>query len=66
MFLAAHLYSWPLPLSCRLNVQIHHVEVRNGEGAYDAFLTEIRRIFCITEDHDMQLAFDCADPVTGA
>ena len=46
-------------------MQIHHVEVRNGEGAYDAFLTEIRRIFCITEDHDMQLAFDCADPVTG-
>ena len=47
-------------------MQIHHVEVRNGEGAYDAFLSEIRRIFCITEDHDMQLAFDCADPVTGA
>ena len=47
------------------SLQIHHVEVRNGEGAYDAFLTEIRRIFCITEDHDMQLAFDCADPVTG-
>lgn len=41
------------------------MEVRDGEGAYEAFLNEIRRIFGITEDHDMQLAFDCADPVTG-
>ena len=46
-------------------VQIHHVEVTNGEGAYDDFVNEIKRIFGITEEHDMQLAFDCADPVTG-
>lgn len=41
------------------------MQVRGGPGAYEAFLNDIRRIFGITEDHDMHLAFDCADPVTG-
>jgi hypothetical protein len=41
------------------------VEVTDGEGAYDDFLAAIRGIFGITDEHEMQLAFDCADPVTG-
>lgn len=40
--------------------------VRGGPGGYEAFINDIRRIFGITAEHDMQLAFDCADPVTGA
>ena len=40
--------------------------VRGGPGGYEAFIGDIRRIFGITAEHDMQLAFDCADPVTGA
>ena len=49
-----------------LCTQVHHVTVRGGPGGYEAFINDIRRIFGITAEHDMQLAFDCADPVTGA
>lgn len=49
-----------------VNLQVHHVTVRGGPGGYEAFIGDIRRIFGITAEHDMQLAFDCADPVTGA
>lgn len=56
-------------LKCTLrpiDLQVHHVTVRGGPGGYEAFIGDIRRIFGITAEHDMQLAFDCADPVTGA
>lgn len=53
-------------MSVTFNDEIHHVEVTDGEGAYDDFLAAIRGIFGITDEHEMQLAFDCADPVTGA
>ena len=46
-------------------VQIHHVLVRGGPGGYEAFVDDIRRMFGITEELDMHLAFDCADPLTG-
>ncbi len=49
-----------------MRAQVHHVTVRGGPGGYEAFIGDIRRIFGITAEHDMQLAFDCADPVTGA
>ena len=40
--------------------------VRGGPGGYEAFVSDIRRMFGITEERDMHLAFDCADPLTGA
>ena len=49
-----------------LLLQIHHVLVRGGPGGYEAFVDDIRRMFGITEELDMHLAFDCADPLTGA
>ena len=39
--------------------------MRGGPGGYESFIGDIRRIFGITNEHDMHLAFDCADPVTG-
>ena len=39
--------------------------VHGGPGGYDDFVSSIRRIFSITTELDMHLAFDCADPVSG-
>ncbi|KAK9831492.1 hypothetical protein WJX81_002044 [Elliptochloris bilobata] len=52
-------------MSVTFNGNVHHVTVRGGPGGYEAFIGDIRRIFGITAEHDMQLAFDCADPVSG-
>lgn len=46
-------------------LQIHHVLVRGGPGGYEKFVQDIRDMFAITEELDMHLAFDCADPVSG-
>ena len=46
-------------------VQVHHVLVHGGPGGYEDFVSSIRRIFGITTELDMHLAFDCADPVSG-
>ena len=40
--------------------------VRGGPNGYSDFIRDIQHIFGITAEHDMQLAFDCADPITGA
>jgi hypothetical protein len=45
---------------------VHHVTVKGGPSGYSDFIRDIQRIFGITAEHDMQLAFDCADPITGA
>lgn len=47
-------------------MQVHHVTVRGGPNGYSDFIRDIQHIFGITAEHDMQLAFDCADPITGA
>ena len=57
----------PAPtMSVTFNGVVHHVVVRGGPGGYAAFLTDVRAIFGIGDDADVHLAFDCADPVTGA
>ncbi len=48
-----------------LMVQVHHVRVKGGPNGYADFVKDIQSIFGITTEHDMQLAFDCADPMTG-
>ena len=45
--------------------QVHHVRVKGGPNGYAEFVRDIQSIFGITAEHDMQLAFDCADPITG-
>lgn len=45
--------------------QVHHVRVKGGPNGYSEFVRDIQCIFGITAEHDMQLAFDCADPITG-
>ena len=45
--------------------QVHHVRVKGGPNGYRDFVADIQSIFGITTEHDMQLAFDCADPMTG-
>ena len=45
--------------------QVHHVRVKGGPNGYSEFVRDIQSIFGITAEHDMQLAFDCADPITG-
>lgn len=52
-------------MSVTFNGQIHHVLVRGGPGGYEKFVQDIRDMFAITEELDMHLAFDCADPVSG-
>lgn len=47
-------------------LQVHHVSVKGGPNGYSDFVRDIQSIFGITTEHDMQLAFDCADPITGA
>eukprot|EP00884_Botryococcus_braunii_P010559 jgi/Botrbrau1/19504/Bobra.0035s0005.1 len=44
---------------------VHHVQVDNSEGGLERFTNRIREIFGISEDNEMQLAFDCSDPLTG-
>ena len=57
----------PAPtMSVTFNGVVHHIVVRGGPNGYAAFVSDVRRIFHIDAGHDMQLAFDCADPVTGA
>ena len=46
-------------------LQVHHVRVKGGPNGYADFVKDIQSIFGITTEHDMQLAFDCADPMTG-
>jgi hypothetical protein len=41
------------------------VKVDNSEGGLERFIQEIRKIYGISEEHEMQLAFDCSDPITG-
>ena len=56
----------PAPtMSVTFNGVVHHIVVRGGPNGYAAFVADVRRIFGIDAGHDMQLAFDCADPVTG-
>lgn len=45
--------------------QVHFVTVKGGPNGYADFIRDIQNIFGITTEHDMQLAFDCADPLTG-
>jgi hypothetical protein len=57
----------PAPtMSVTFNGAVHHVVVRGGPGGYDAFIADVRAIFGIDGASAMQLAFDCADPVSGA
>jgi len=51
---------------CVVGLQVHHVSVKGGPNGYSDFVRDIQSIFGITTEHDMQLAFDCADPITGA
>lgn len=48
-----------------MRAQVHHVRVKGGPNGYADFVRDIQSIFGITAEHDMQLAFDCADPMTG-
>lgn len=41
------------------------MRVKGGPNGYSEFVRDIQCIFGITAEHDMQLAFDCADPITG-
>ncbi len=41
------------------------MRVKGGPNGYRDFVRDIQSIFGITTEHDMQLAFDCADPITG-
>ena len=41
------------------------MRVKGGPNGYADFVKDIQSIFGITTEHDMQLAFDCADPMTG-
>ncbi|CAL5223859.1 g6446 [Coccomyxa viridis] len=52
-------------MSVTFNGQVHHVRVKGGPNGYADFVKDIQSIFGITTEHDMQLAFDCADPMTG-
>ena len=47
-------------------MQQHHIVAQSGPEGYAAFEAEVRRIFCIEADMDMNLIFDCAEPTTGA
>ncbi|KAK9815830.1 hypothetical protein WJX72_010393 [[Myrmecia] bisecta] len=52
-------------MSVTFNGQLHHIAVRSGPGGYQAFVNDIRNIFGITDECEMNLTFDCADPATG-
>ncbi|BDA48669.1 hypothetical protein COCOBI_12-3510 [Coccomyxa sp. Obi] len=52
-------------MSVTFNGQVHHVTVKGGPNGYSDFIRDIQSIFGITTEHDMQLAFDCADPISG-
>ena len=46
-------------------MQQHHIVAQSGPEGYAAFEAEVRRIFRIEADMDMNLIFDCAEPTTG-
>ena len=47
-------------------MQQHHIVAQSGPNGYAKFEAEIRKIFGIEADMDMNLIFDCAEPTTGA
>ena len=53
-----------LTASCLM--QQHHIVAQTGPNGYAKFEAEIRKIFGIEADMDMNLIFDCAEPTTGA
>ncbi|KAK9811119.1 hypothetical protein WJX73_003837 [Symbiochloris irregularis] len=52
-------------MSVTFNGMIHHILVKGGPDGYRKFVDDIRTMFGITEELDMHLAFDCADPLSG-
>ena len=46
-------------------LQVHNVTVESGPDGYTAFLRDVRALFGITQDLEMDLTFDCAEPATG-
>ncbi|KAK9865510.1 hypothetical protein WJX84_007725, partial [Apatococcus fuscideae] len=53
-------------MSVTFNDQQHHIVAQSGPGGYAAFEAEVRSIFGIEHDMDMNLIFDCAEPTTGS
>lgn len=47
-------------------MQQHHIVAQSGPNGYAKFEAEIRKIFGIEAEMDMNLIFDCAEPTTGA
>ncbi|KAK9837881.1 hypothetical protein WJX74_007044 [Apatococcus lobatus] len=63
----AHLPPQCLPtMSVTFNDEQHHIVAQSGPHGYAKFEAEIRKIFGIEADMDMNLVFDCAEPTTGS
>ena len=41
------------------------MKVESGPEGYAQFLQDVRELFGITADLEMELTFDCAEPATG-
>ena len=45
--------------------QVENVKVESGPEGYARFLHDVRELFGITAELEMELTFDCAEPATG-
>jgi hypothetical protein len=50
---------------CLGATQVHTIAVKSGPKGYEQFMEQVRTFFGIDDNWEVNVNFDCAEPVTG-